>query len=182
VAEDIPRRQPRAVPMEYRNVTFRSTLEADWAATLDTWGVLWSYEPMAVDLGDGTRYLCDFWLSGCRVWLEVKGPCEDRLEKTKRLQRAVQPEPWDWQWRPPFVMVGRTAEQGMAVWHGALENQDITLRGCGRCGGTSFMDRTAEGPWWWCRICGHQKDNDWVVEHQSGSLPFVHAPRPRWVG
>ncbi len=56
----------QAVPTEYAGVTFRSTLEAKWAAFFDIIGVEWQYEPFAID-----GWLPDFLVAGW--WLaEVK--------------------------------------------------------------------------------------------------------------
>lgn len=79
----------RAVPRTYRNVKFRSTLEADWAATLDALGIAWQYEPEAVQLPSGVLYRPDFYLPECTTWLEVKGPHNDRIEKTHELGEAA---------------------------------------------------------------------------------------------
>ena len=62
----------------YRNVTFRSSLEAEWAAFFDTKDIYWQYEPQTFT--DGINwYLPDFFLKDCflrsdhkGVWLEIK--------------------------------------------------------------------------------------------------------------
>jgi hypothetical protein len=78
----------RAVPQTYRNTRFRSTLEADWAATLDSLAITWEYEPEAVQLPSGEFYRPDFYLPGCETWLEVKGPHDDRIGKVHELGAA----------------------------------------------------------------------------------------------
>jgi hypothetical protein len=83
----------RAVPRTYRGVRFRSTLEADWAANLDALGIAWQYEPEAVQLPSGELYRPDFYLPECTTWLEVKGPHNDRLEKTFELGEAARHYP-----------------------------------------------------------------------------------------
>lgn len=70
-----------ALPSWYGGVTFRSKLEADWAATLDTLGIRWQYEPETVRLPSGVTYLPDFWLPEIRTWIEVKGTGVARIEK-----------------------------------------------------------------------------------------------------
>lgn len=77
--------QIKAVPRTYAGVRFRSTLEADWAYNLDRLGITWEYEPEAVQLPSGDFYRPDFYLPQCTTWLEVKGPHDDRLEKTREL-------------------------------------------------------------------------------------------------
>jgi hypothetical protein len=83
----------KAVPQVYRGVRFRSTLEADWAATLDTLKIQWQYEPEAVRLPSGTFYRPDFYLPELTTWLEVKGPHDERLDKTRELAKATMYDP-----------------------------------------------------------------------------------------
>lgn len=55
-----------ALPTTYAGTTFRSRLEADWAATLDDRNINWDYEPEGYLLTDGTKYLPDFYLPTVR--------------------------------------------------------------------------------------------------------------------
>ncbi|WP_037638547.1 hypothetical protein [Streptomyces flavochromogenes] len=70
-----------ALPTVYRGTVFRSALEASWAATLDSLGLAWEYEPTTVTLPSGVRYIPDFHLPQIGVWLEVKGNGVPRVEK-----------------------------------------------------------------------------------------------------
>ncbi|MGW1744518.1 hypothetical protein ACWCRD_02650 [Streptomyces sp. NPDC002092] len=70
-----------ALPSWYAGITFRSKLEADWAATLDTHGVRWEYEPETITLPSGAKYIPDFRLPDIGCWLEVKGTGVPRIEK-----------------------------------------------------------------------------------------------------
>lgn len=78
-----------AVPRRYAGVNFRSTLEADWAATLDDLEVLWEYEPKAVTLPSGATYIPDFFLPEIGTWIEVKGPGVPRVEKAREFAATV---------------------------------------------------------------------------------------------
>lgn len=60
----------KAKPTRYREVLFRSRLEARWAVCFDELGIPWQYEPEKFDLGE-LRYIPDFHLAGC-VYCEVK--------------------------------------------------------------------------------------------------------------
>ncbi|MER5671937.1 hypothetical protein [Pseudonocardia alni] len=82
-------RSIRAVPVTVHGTTFRSTLEADWAATLDALSIRWVYEPEAVLLPSGEEYRPDFYLPDCATWLEVKGPHDERLHKSRALAEAT---------------------------------------------------------------------------------------------
>lgn len=77
-----------AVPSWYAGITFRSRLEADWAATLDAWNVPWQYEPETITLPSGVNYIPDFWLPDHGTWLEVKGTGVPRIEKAIELGKA----------------------------------------------------------------------------------------------
>ncbi|MDP9144408.1 MAG: hypothetical protein M3N43_06890 [Actinomycetota bacterium] len=79
----------RAVPKRYAQTLFRSTLEADWAATLDHLAIAWEYEPEAVQLPSGDYYRPDFYLPEMATWLEVKGPHDERIDKTRELAWAT---------------------------------------------------------------------------------------------
>lgn len=62
-----------AIETEYAGHRFRSRLEARWAVFFDHLGIKWLYEPQGYVLGNGQRYLPDFWLPQFQVWAEVKG-------------------------------------------------------------------------------------------------------------
>jgi len=83
----------RAVPKRYAGTNFRSTLEADWAATLDHLAIDWEYEPEAIRLPSGDLYRPDFYLPQATTWLEVKGPHDERIGKTRELGRTTTHHP-----------------------------------------------------------------------------------------
>jgi hypothetical protein len=72
-----------AIPRWYDGITFRSSLEADWAATLDSLGIAWEYEPTTVTLPSGATYVPDFHLPEIGTWIEVKGRDIPRTEKAR---------------------------------------------------------------------------------------------------
>lgn len=61
----------KPIPTTYRSVTFRSRLEARWAAFFDSMNTEWLYEYEGFSLPSG-RYLPDFWLPSIRTWIEIK--------------------------------------------------------------------------------------------------------------
>lgn len=71
----------RALPTVYRGTTFRSKLEADWAAYFDYVGISWAYEPEAFILKNGAKYLPDFYLSKSGIFVEVRGSLERSLKR-----------------------------------------------------------------------------------------------------
>ena len=174
-----------SVPMTYAGVRFRSTLEADWAATLDSLNIIWQYEPEAVRLPSGEFYRPDFYLPRIATWLEVKGPHNERLDKTLELAQVAYHWPgcpdgsseWDGccEGEYQIVVVGRAPERGLATWDTSTE---LRLNECANC-----------GEWWWysdagtwgCRAHrrhrGGDDDLSGLVMCDSESVPFVRAPR-----
>jgi hypothetical protein len=180
------------IPMTYAGVRFRSTLEADWAATLDSLGIEWQYEPEAVRLPSGELYRPDFYLPHIATWLEVKGPHEEGLGKTRELAAAVYhfpdcPAPeslgdddepccgWEYQ----LVVVGLAPVRGIVTWYlldqlGGEPWQDGTMQKCLHC-----------GAWWWCGLGAygcrahrrHEYGDDDLGGETGYDLPFVHAAR-----
>ncbi|MFE6127499.1 hypothetical protein ACFQ6Q_04365 [Streptomyces sp. NPDC056437] len=78
-----------SLPTVYRSTAFRSALEASWAATLDSLGIVWEYEPETVTLPSGVRYLPDFRLPEIGAWLEVKGDGVPRVEKAIEFGKSL---------------------------------------------------------------------------------------------
>lgn len=165
----------------YCGIWFRSTLEADWAATFDTLGWYWQYEPEAVEAG-GVRYRCDFYLPTQHAWCEVKGPHDERIEKPGAFYGALDPDPWDY--TKPIVVILRPPGPGdVCVWEGVPyhghPDPDIMLATCPECLHHCFLDYAGG---WTCRRCGNG-DKFWNdpggALYQSGQVAFTRAPRAR---
>ncbi len=62
----------RAIETVYGGYRFRSRLEARWAVFFDAVGLDWDYEKEGFILGDGTKYLPDFWIPSLKLWVEIK--------------------------------------------------------------------------------------------------------------
>lgn len=189
-----------ALPTTYRGTRFRSTLEADWAATFDHLGWYWEYEPVALDLGAGMLYLPDFRLPGQRAWVEVKGPHDEGLDKTRQVLRTITAGH-----RGDLVLVARPAGPGnVASWHSADGDHSVGITRCGTCNQWCFNQPRADQ--WRCRHCNcrsllpeatyiahahatavqeqfteHDSTIDWVdFWYQGhGRLQMCHAPRQR---
>jgi hypothetical protein len=169
----------KAIPTWYRGTRFASTLEADWAAMFDHLGWVWQYEPVAVALKDGQAYRPDFYLPGTNVWCEVKGPHNERLDKTIMLQETLGYD--EWAWCADLVVILRPPGPGeTAQWHGAADGQDIVLMLCAECGHHCFMDYNG---FWACRHhrkYGWQNNKPWANGGEliwPGEAKFVRAPR-----
>jgi hypothetical protein len=173
----------------YRGVHFRSTLEADWAATLDSLGITWQYEPEAYQTPEGV-YSPDFWIPAQKVWLEVKGPHGDRTDKAEAFANllAVAHEQYcntmDLSWNGRYslpnlssdhavLVYGLPSEGGMAIVRPASCFSTVAaFARCPRCHHwlIDFPDR-----WGFiCSICGHEVEGG-DDEHLYQSVAFVRA-------
>jgi len=177
----------KAIPTTYRGVDFDSTLEADWAATFDGLGWKWEPEPVGVELDDGQWYRPDFYLPTQRVWAEVKGPHNQRIDKPSRLQAAISRDSFDWDadlvviLRPPRL--GRNGIGERAWWENAIDGQDIVIVLCPECDHYGFMDLAGT---WSCRRhmrVTPEPNKFWTAPnsglYRPGDLAFERAPRER---
>jgi hypothetical protein len=62
----------KAIETVHKGFRFRSRLEARWAVFFDNVGIRYDYEPEGFELGDGLRYLPDFFLPELDLWVEIK--------------------------------------------------------------------------------------------------------------
>lgn len=79
----------RAITTQYKGYNFRSRLEARWAVFFDHLGIRWEYEPEGFELGNGLRYLPDFWLPDTGLWVEVKPGAPDAPTREKAWRLAL---------------------------------------------------------------------------------------------
>ena len=168
----------RAIPTKYRGTIFRSTLEADWAATLDTYKIDYQYEPEGLQLPSGEMYRPDFWLPRIRTYLEVKGLHGERVHKPEELRWAVCCE-GECDHRQP---VGR----GFVAWRmvviGGPANSDGRFNAQVPWVSTAFARCRVCSAWQWatsftddelaCRVCGERS----VDSYASFDPPrYVHG-------
>jgi hypothetical protein len=76
----------RVIPTTYKGITFRSRLEANWAAYFDILGLTWSYESESYVLRAGVGYLPDFHLFQPyhyedQLFVECKPPLQESVRK-----------------------------------------------------------------------------------------------------
>jgi len=173
-----------SIPTTYRGIRFASTLEADWAATFDYFGWAWQYEPVGVQLDDGQWYRPDFYLPTQRVWAEVKGPHNERIDKASVLQQNLPGDAFEWD--ADLVVVLRPPRPGTSTgertwWENAINGQDIVIVLCPECGHHGFMDLAGV---WSCRrhMRIRKEPNKFWTDpegdlHRPGELPFTRAPR-----
>lgn len=78
---------PKAIETEYNGYKFRSRLEARWAVVFDWLKVKYQYEPQGFELGDGIRYLPDFYLPEHKLYVEVKADANAAIASGDKLKR-----------------------------------------------------------------------------------------------
>lgn len=179
----------KAIPVTYRSIKFRSRLEADWAATLDSINIEWVYEPEGFELSDGAYYSPDFWLPNCNTWLEVKGSHNLGIEKAEQFAADM--------WGTFNVALGLEPHPAN-YFHGRFPTPQIVgLRGIGLRSSVQIIHCYSCKRWGirfcagWpapCAYCDatsdlydcHQPPKHWEgVDICAGYLlPFVRLPRP----
>jgi len=134
----------KAIETSYKNIIFRSNLEASYAKTFDSLGIEWEYEIEGYQIDD-IRYLPDFWLPQIKTVLEVKGPLVPGAEKAEALAKSIKNP--DWWNQKILVLIGD--EKGSIKL--AEDRTDVALAQCAECDKYWFM------PWsssYVCRNCG----------------------------
>lgn len=160
----------KPIPTEYSGIQFRSRLEARYAMFFDSLGMGWAYEVEGVEIGNGSRYLPDFWLPDSRVYFEVKGPLRDRIELVNTAQRYVDEQSGghleiDY----PLFVIGdecgnlRAGNGGSEIW----------LAHCVNC--RCWYALTWEMGWA-CRACGHH-DGDGTYDE---TISRIALPQMQW--
>ena len=67
----------------------RAATEIAWASYLDSVGIEWVYEPRAIKLANGVRYVPDFYLPAMNSWQEVKGrETDEAMEKYRAFAQS----------------------------------------------------------------------------------------------
>lgn len=169
------KRRIKAIPTSYKNIQFRSKLEASWARFFDSINMEWFYEVEGYTFADGTYYLPDFWLPSCKTFFEVKGPLGDKdMSKMKQLAEAVAPKgimvaigsvaipdslglvfPVPFEWADSWDI-----ERGFKEGQQLISDRDyVDIAICHKCK-KPYIIWKSQG--WTCRNCGYYDgDNTW---------------------
>jgi len=67
----------------YKDINFRSRLEARWALYFDLQSIKWEYEKEGFKFENGVCYLPDFWLPEVHMWAECKPENFTKEERMK---------------------------------------------------------------------------------------------------
>lgn len=177
------------VPRGYHGVQFRSSLEANWAATLDSLNIEWEYEPKTFTLPSGEGYLPDFYLPKLGTWIEVKGTGIPRVEKAKDLAGMLACHCHDctctclW-YGGQIVLIGHPSRRtehmrfGTLDWHDAAGGNAL-LGKCTSCGQNSWVRPRVSLA---CRYCHrrNQEGCDFAHLANSGEVEFRRASGEGW--
>jgi hypothetical protein len=171
-----------AVPTTYNGVSYRSRLEADWAAMLTELEVYFEYEPDPVRFPSGAVYDPDFYLPTLRTYCEAKGPQDQRLWKARELAALLALDEYPRMYQ--VVVLRPAGPRGEAAWESARPSDPTPrLANCDGCRLWGFTDINEVGESY-CRRCW---STDVQIEtYYSGLvpdkprdcyLPMAHAPR-----
>lgn len=111
----------RAITTRYRGYAFRSRLEARWAVFFDHLKIKWEYEPEGFELGNGLRYLPDFWLPDLGLWVEIKPGEPDDMAKEKAWRLCAHTD------APLFMSNGMPGNQGSLFWARTRYTGEVSL-------------------------------------------------------
>jgi hypothetical protein len=145
----------RPIETVYNGYRFRSRLEARWAVFFNTLDVPYSYEPEGFELGEGIRYLPDFWLPDQRCWVEIKPPGEWvyhhecqllAMQSECRLVLYITGNPWPGEYGiAPYPMAGDEF-RAQSPWLFALgRRSDRELWICNDYVGADCLNRIISG-------------------------------------
>jgi len=175
----------RPIETLYNGYRFRSRLEARWAVFFDKLSVPYIYEPEGYELGDGIRYLPDFWLPTWDRWVEIK----PKLDEQNR-RRAVD---------LLAALSGATGKIGLlfagdvwpartqilAVDDGGVYSDYTRIAECRRCDGLCLLktmddgDDDGTGSFGWGEVGPHTcRDHEhWPVENTERVMAAYRAAR-----
>jgi hypothetical protein len=189
----------KAIPTRYAGITFRSRLEADWAATFDHYNIAWRYEPEGYQLSSGDWYSPDFYLADVRAWVEVKGEGVPGVGKVERFAADLWDE-YDATTPPeaasrgtatdheaPMVLIGGPPHIGRGLPHPQMNYIGVRAPGhrysaitarCASCHRTGWIALWAKR----CRACGAElplDDEQWFDQmYDPEHYRFIQLPRP----
>lgn len=78
----------KAIDTPYKGHLFRSRLEARFAVYFDELNVKWEYEKEGFELGNGLRYLPDFYLTDFGIYVEIK-PSKYSLKEHQKCKKLA---------------------------------------------------------------------------------------------
>jgi len=164
----------KAIPTRYKDILFRSKLEADWAITFDTLGVEWLYEKEGRYFGE-LFYYPDFYLPQSAQYFEVKGVLQrDDVKKWLAVDKHGDPLPHGDDspdgWWLPDIKIAIGWPHGVFDVPYIMHDNQLGLCQCRKCKGWWFLDMMCS---YRCRCCGeHDGDHHLLCHVTSPIQPF----------
>lgn len=78
----------KPIETHYNGFRFRSRLEARWAVFFDAANIEYDYEVEGFELGEGKRYLPDFYLPKFKTYVEIKRKGLPEIERKEAKQKC----------------------------------------------------------------------------------------------
>lgn len=168
----------RSIRTRYKNILFRSKLEADWARAFDVMGLEWKYENEGRYFGD-VFYLPDFYLPRSRQYVEVKGVFEPNdVRKIRALIEHLPRRRFTNDDTPDIPLIACVPGGEFYGWRRGLDTStwsDFVMRSavkvsafhCSRCNGWWFA---VESDGWGCQCCGASDGNSHIANELSSPL------------
>lgn len=167
----------KAIRTRYKDVLFRSRLEAKWAAAFDHFGWEWRYEPIDLE-----GYVPDFIVTMRRELLVEVKP-ETTIEGLWEAAAKIDRSGWDGEALIVGTGVLENGVQPVIGLHREMDG-DAALWDTGRmfyclsCGQLSILNT---GGSWRCRICGAGEGNEHVgVAANIDAMLADAANRVQW--
>jgi hypothetical protein len=144
-----------ALETKYKDILFRSKLEARWAIYYDSLLIPWQYEPETYKLSGGILYCPDFWLPEQKCYIEIKGeeggfPTDNAIKKAEKLAEESK--------NKVYIFYGDIPDPARLYKNNSEESSLVFVDG----NGYDFMH-------WWCK-CIHCGKLDIQFEGRSGRI------------
>jgi hypothetical protein len=176
----------RGIRTRYKNILFRSKLEADWARAFDALGIEWEYEKEGRYFGE-MFYLPDFFLPRSRQFVEVKGVFEPNdCRKLQAVCSHISRRPHTGDSVPDLCIVACEPHGVFRGWERGHWSdvsffeflnracRTTVLFQCVKCCGWWFAD---EAMGWQCQCCGAYDGDHFLANRFMSPLPWPLHPK-----
>lgn len=139
----------KAIETQYNGYRFRSRLEARWAVFFDSYGIDYEYELEGFELGNGLRYLPDFYIPSLSVFVEIKPNQQLSMTELRKIDA--------------FAVGG---DKHLVLVMGSPTNEEMVL-----------INRCSMAPL--CEYCDENEyelaDEEIVAEYIANAVEFSHV-------
>lgn len=154
----------KAIDTEYSGHLFRSRLEAKWAFYFDELTTSWQYEREGFELGNGLRYLPDFYLPQYGIYVEIKPDKYSYREHQKCKWLAVLSQ------KTVVEAIGLPSVNPFTV---IIPSQHYV---CSKCGYIESYDFDGKRIYCECKV----KHNIIKSVNEMGAVLLLHSDKPTY--